>query len=477
MTPRYLAVSALALVAPLLPATGHAQDNAHLNHSAMDQMEMEASPPAPMASQSAPDHDMPMAQASSPAPQPEPVPMDHSKIDHDAMQPDVPGVAMTGHEQASQSAAEGSGTSLLPANEGAMPGLHIAAGDWMVMAHGNVSLQYTEHSGPRGDEMLYATSMAMLVGERQTGWGRLQLRSMFSLEPLMGPRGYPNLFATGETAGGEPLVDRQHPHDLFMELAARLDFNLGAETQLFLYGGPAGEPALGPSAFMHRASASYNPEPPITHHWFDSTHITYGVATVGLAGRRWQVEASAFRGADPDEDRWNIETPKLDSWSVRGTLTPTPTWAIQASYAEIKQPEALHPGENEHRFTASAHYDNGQGLSAMLAFSNKDRVPGESLPAWLAEANWNLDRSNTLFGRFENVANDELFPDHTSPLHDQRFRVSKFELGYARRIALDPFELALGGAVSAYATPSALDPYYGTAPWGYTLFARVLLGN
>ncbi|MFT4027328.1 MAG: hypothetical protein QM676_11075 [Novosphingobium sp.] len=351
------------------------------------------------------------------------------------------------------------------------------SGDWMLMAHGFVTAQYTNHSGPRGDEKFYSTSMAMLMAERQTAFGRIQFKSMLSLEPAMNARGYPNLFATGETAGGQPLIDRQHPHDLFMELAARVDFNLGKGASLFLYGGPVGEPALGPSAFMMRQSARLNPEPPITHHWFDSTHITYGVVTAGVATRKFQLEASAFRGAEPDEDRWDIETPRLDSWSVRGTWTPSPRWAVQASYGEIKQPEALHPGEDERRTTASVHYANGKGLSAMAAFSNKQRVPGGSLTAWLAEANWDLDAHNTLFGRIENVANDELFPDHAHPLHDRPFRVTKFQAGYARRIPVGPVELALGGSVSAYAKPAALTPYYGEHPIGYTLFAKISLGN
>lgn len=410
-------------------------------------------------------------------PSPSPSPPDHR---HGHMQDAMP-MTDAGHEAMAMPAgadtpAEGSGTARLPANEGAMRGLHVPAGDWTIMAHGQVSLQYTDISGPRGDDKLYATSMLMLAGERQTDWGSIQLKSMFSLEPAMDARGYPNLFATGETAGGRPLVDRQHPHDLFMELAARVDFNVGGDATVFLYGGPVGEPALGPSAFMHRASASYNPEPPIAHHWFDSTHITYGVVTAGIATPKLQLEGSAFRGAEPDERRWNIETPKLDSWSVRATWTPTPRWAAQVSYGQIHQPEALHPGEDEHRTTASVHFHNGKGLSAMAAFSAKDRVPGDTLTAWLAEANWNLDTHNTLFGRFENVANDELFPDHASPLHDEKFRVSKFQLGYARRIPLGPVELALGGSLAAYAKPSALDPYYGSNPIGYTLFARLNLG-
>ncbi len=373
----------------------------------------------------------------------------------------------------------GSGTSRLPAHEGAMRGIHLMPGDdWMVMLHGSVSTQYTDHSGPRGDDKFYTTSMAMLAAEKETDWGRIQFKSMMSLEPLMDANGYPNLFATGETAGGQPLVDRQHPHDLFMELAARVDINIADGTRLFLYGGPVGEPALGPSAFMHRSSAKYNPEPPISHHWFDSTHITYGVATVGVASRQFQLETSLFTGREPDEYRWNIEKPRFDSWSVRATWNPTPHWALQASYGKLEQPEFFtHPGEDEHRFTGSAHYADGNGLSAMAAFSAKDRVPGDTLTAWLGEVNWDMDDHNSLFGRAENVANAELFPDHDDPLHDQTFRISKFQIGYARRIAVGPFELALGGSVAAYAKPFALDAAYGSSPIGYTLFAKLSLGD
>lgn len=373
---------------------------------------------------------------------------------------------------------EGSGTARLPGHEAGMAGVHVMSGDWMLMTHGTVSSQYTDHSGPRGDDKFYVTSMAMLMAERDADWGRIQLKSMFSLEPAMDASGYPNLFATGETAGGRPLVDRQHPHDLFMELAGRIDVNVGENASAFIYGGPVGEPALGPSAFMHRGSAQYNPEPPITHHWFDSTHITYGVVTAGLSTPHWQLEGSAFRGREPDERRWNIETPKLDSWSVRATWTPIAQWAVQASYGQLKEPEALHPGEDEHRTTVSAHYNNGSGLSAMAAFSAKDRVPGDTLTAWLGEVNWDLSDRHTVFGRAENVANDELFPDHDDPLHDRKFRVTKLQAGYAYRLPVGPVEVALGGSVSTYLKPDALDAAYGKHPVGYSLFARfTLAGN
>lgn len=372
---------------------------------------------------------------------------------------------------------EASGTSRLPASEAPMPGVHLDLGDrWMGMVHGYLWGVRTDHGGPRGDDKLYAQSMAMLMVEKRFDGARLQLKGMVSAEPLMDARGYPNLFATGETAGGAPLVDRQHPHDLFMELAARLDVGLGSDTRAFFYGGPVGEPALGPAAFMHRGSARLNPEAPTSHHWFDSTHITYGVVTAGLAGARWQVEASAFRGSEPDEDRWGIETPRLDSWSVRATLNPSPNWALQVSHGRLEQPEALHPGVDEARTTASVHY-LGHGVAATVAFSAKDRQPGPTLTAWLAEAEWDFAERHSLFGRIETVENDELFPDHADPLHDQAFRVSKVQAGYAHTVPLGPFGLSLGGSLAAYGKPDALDAAYGRNPLGYTLFARLALGR
>jgi hypothetical protein len=376
--------------------------------------------------------------------------------------------------------AEGSGTARLPGHEGAMHGLHIDAGnDWMLMAHGYAWGVYTDQSGPRGADKSYVQSMAMLNAERTFEGGRFQLKSMFSLEPLMSKRGYPNLFATGETANGQPLVDRQHPHDLFMELAGRLDLDVATATRVFIYGGPVGEPALGPSAFMHRSSARYNPEAPITHHWFDSTHITYGVATAGIATPTLQLEGSLFTGREPDERRWNIEKPRFDSWSVRATWNPSRAWAVQVSHGFLKRPEFLiHPDENEHRTTASVHYANGRGVTATAAFSAKNRDPGPTLTAYLVEANWDIDRHHTVFGRFENVKNDELFPDELDPLHEVPFRISKLQAGYAYRLQLTgPLNLALGGTVSTFVKPDALDAAYGKNPMGVTLFAKLSLGH
>jgi hypothetical protein len=299
---------------------------------------------------------------------------------------------------------------------------------------------------------------------------------MLSLEPLMGQRGYPSLLATGETAFGRPLVDRQHPHDFVMELAARVDVDVGTDTSVFLYGGPVGEPALGPAAFMHRPSARYLPLAPITHHWFDSTHITYGVVTAGVRASALQLEASAFRGQEPGEQRWNIEPPRLDSWSLRASWTPTPNWSAQVSHGRLEQPEASHPGEDEARTTASVHYGS-EAFAATIAFSAKNRLPGETLTAWLGEATWTPGEHHALFGRVEHVANDELFPDHDDPRHDVTFGAMRFEAGYAYHLAVGgPLRLALGGSALAVAVPSALDGAYGRGT-GYTLFAKLSLGR
>ncbi|WP_230206867.1 hypothetical protein [Novosphingobium sp. Gsoil 351] len=415
--------------------------------------------------------------------------MDHSQMDHAAMGHDMAAMDHAAMDHAAMDHAtmdhatmahggEGSGTSRLPANEtmnhGAMIGL---GGETTLMVHGYAWGVYTDQTGPRGDEKVYVQSMAMATVTTPFEGGKFTAQTMLSLEPAMRHDGYPNLFATGEVAYGQPLVDRQHPHDLFMELSARVDLDLAPDVTAFVYGGPVGEPALGPSAFMHRASARYNPEAPITHHWFDSTHITYGVVTGGIAAKSFQLEASAFRGREPDEHRWNIETPKLDSWSVRASFAPSPAYLLQASYGHLKEPEEQHPGEDENRFTASAHFNDGKELSAMAAFSSKNRQPGETLTAWLGEVNWDIDRHHTLFGRVENVANDELFPDHLDPLHDRKFRVSKFQAGYAYRLPLGPANLALGGTIAAFAKPNALDAAYGSNPMGYTLFAKLSFGD
>lgn len=384
--------------------------------------------------------------------------------------------AMAGMDDTALSAA-GSGTSRLPADD-AMQGLHFAAGGWMLMAHGYALGAWTHQGGPRGDEEAFVQPMAMLEASRPIApSARLQLRAMLSLDPLMGERGYPNLFATGETAHGVALVDRQHPHDLLMELSGRIDVDTGGGS-LFAYGGLPGEPALGPSAFMHRGSARLIPEAPITHHWFDSTHISFGVVTAGYQGRTWQIEASAFNGREPGENRWNIETAPLDSWSVRASVTPSRHLAAQISYGHLRHPEKLRPHDDEGRLTASLGYA-ARGLDLTAGFSRKDPMPGPALTAYFGEATWALTARHAIFGRVENVANDELFEaTPASPLDRRTFRVTRVTAGYAYTLPLGKAaSLALGVSASAYAKPAALDAAYGDAPKSLTLFARLMLGR
>jgi len=500
----YLAGAAMALAQP---AAAWAQDHSmheqpHAQASAADEQPQPAVQPPP--DHSAMDHTQmdheemdhgQMDHAQMDHQQAEPARDDHAGMEHGASGHPAeahPGMdhtggqsmdhaagGMTGHAGMTDRPAVGSGTARVPQAEGMMPMVHFdIGGGWQGMAHGYAWLVHTDQSGPRGDEKTYVQSMAMLMADREFSGGRLQLRSMFSAEPLMDARGYPSLFATGETANGLPLVDRQHPHDLFMELAARIDLDVAPGTSAFLYGGPVGEPALGPPAFMHRASARLNPEAPITHHWFDSTHITYGVVTAGLASRSWQLEASAFRGEEPDEDRWDIETPRLDSWSLRATFSPSPNWAMQLSHGRLDEPEATHPGEDEARTTASVQYNSGEGVAALAAFAAKNRMPGNTLTAWLGEVNWAMTERHAVFGRVENVANDELFPDHEDPLHDVKFRVTKLQAGYAYTLPLgDAFALSLGGSAALFLAPNALDPVYGDTPTGVTAFAKLTLGR
>src|SRR5947207_2144099 len=231
-----------------------------------------------------------------------------------------------------------------------MHGLYFMAGVWMFMAHGYADLIYDSAGGDRGDNKVISENMFMLMGRRELGAGVLGVRGMFSLEPAtIGKSGYPLLLQTGETANGhDPLIDRQHPHDLFMELAASYSLPVNDTDRAFVYLGLPGEPALGPATFMHRFSGMDNPEAPITHHWLDSTHITFGVATVGYSWRdKVKLEGSIFTGREPDQSRWDIETPKMDSQSVRLTVNPADDWSFQVSYGHLNSPEQLEPGVDQ----------------------------------------------------------------------------------------------------------------------------------
>ena len=125
------------------------------------------------------------------------------------------------------------------------------------------------------------------------------------------------LYEPGEMCEGDTIHDRQHPHDVFMALAAEYDRPLRGSLRWQIYAGLAGEPALGPGGFPHRASALSNPVAPIGHHWLDSTHIAFGVVTAGVYHRRWKAEISVFNGREPDASRADLDLGPLDSVSGR----------------------------------------------------------------------------------------------------------------------------------------------------------------
>src|SRR5215813_866462 len=241
--------------------------------------------------------------------------------------------------------AIGSGTSLQPAST-TMSAWHFMPDDWMLMVHGNLAITYNQQGGPRGVGKAESMNWLMVMAEHDAGPGRLMLRGMFSAEPLTTPHGgFPLLFQTGETYHGRPDIDAQHPHNLFMELAASYTVPLAEKVSFQIYGGPVAEPALGPVAFMHRASASENPAAPIGHHWQDSTHITFGVVTGALTAGPIKVEVSGFHGAEPGENRAGIQLGKLDSYSFRTWFIPTQNWAMQFSYGHLTKPETLELGD------------------------------------------------------------------------------------------------------------------------------------
>ena len=371
---------------------------------------------------------------------------------------------------------DASGTSWQPESS-FMEGIHGLTGDWATMLHGFASAIYDHQSGPRGGDKFFSESMFMAMGQRPLGSGTLTLRGMMSLDPAMGPSGYPLLLQTGETADGvNPLIDRQHPHDLFMELAGIYSAPIAADTSVFVYFGYPGEPALGPPNFMHRFSAMEDPEAPIAHHWLDATHITYGVITTGAVFKGVKLEASIFNGREPDQYRWNIDPLRLDSASARLTWNPSSDWSFQVSYGYIKSPEQLEPDIDQHRLTASAIYNKKLehgNWQTTLAFGENSDNPGPSLNAYLLESalGW---YQHTVFARVENVAKNELFV--SGPLVGQVFNVTKFSLGYVYDIPIgEHFSLGLGAVGSVYALPSALDPYYGASPGSYAIFTRVKL--
>jgi hypothetical protein len=375
---------------------------------------------------------------------------------------------------------EASGTSWQP-DSTPMQGRHFTRGDWMLMAHASADLVYDRQGGPRGEADVFAPTMGMLMAQRPAGRGTLGLRGMLSLEPAtMGREGYPLILQTGETADGlTPLIDRQHPHDLLMELAASYSVPFREHGSVFGYLALPGEPALGPPTFMHRFSGMALPESPLMHHWIDSTHITFGVLTAGAVWRGAKVEVSSFTGREPDDARWDVDRPRFDSYSARVSLNVGPSWALQLSAGHLNEPEQLEPGVDIDRVTASATYNRplqGGANWQATAVWGRNRKHGENLDGLLLESAWWSGGRHTVFARGELVEKDELGVFEDGPLAHEAFDVGKLSAGYVYDVARrGSLHLGVGGLASVYALPQDLEPSYGDSPVSFMVFLRGVL--
>jgi hypothetical protein len=400
---------------------------------------------------------------------------------------------------------EASGTSWQPETSG-MTGMHAGLGSWRLMLHASAFGVFTDQGGPRGGKQGFSTNMAMAALSRTLAGGTLTGRAMASLEPLMGPEGYRLILQTGETANGRThLIDRQHPHDLAMELAAIYSHPLGARSSAFAYLGWPGEPALGPPAFMHRSSAAEVPVAPLGHHWLDATHISFGTVTAGLVWGPAKLEASAFNGHEPDAARWNLERPRFDSHAARLTVNPRPWLSAQVSAARLRAPERLNPTIDVRRYTASVSYSAAGGAlrpRATIAWGrnvrNKDLptscpflvtpaefvvscaagppfAPSRMLDAVLAEASVRIGARHAAFLRAERVEKDELFTG-SDPLHNRVFPVGSVLLGYRYELPVrGRLSWGLGASGAVALVPEFLLTDYGRRPLSYWVFADVRL--
>src|SRR2546428_5213666 len=366
----------------------------------------------------------------------------------------------------------GSGTSWLP-DASPMHAAHYMLGRWTLMLHGKGFFQYDWQGGSRGSNQLGIVNWGMMAASRPLVGGQLQLRAMLSAEPwTIGSRGYPLLVQTGESYQGAPLHDRQHPHDLFMELAALYERPVARNLGLSLYLAPVGEPAVGPVAFPHRPSVAADPLAPISHHWQDGTHITFGVVTAGMFTRNVKLEASWFNGREPDENRTNFDYTgrRVDSYSARLTVNPGPRWSLSIWYAYLKSPEGLHPDESLHRIGAAALTTQPVGTigtwsSALIYGANHQIGPGPLASSIVLESTVEFDGTNTFFGRAEYVRKsaEELVIPAVPPT--TQYDVGALALGYLRTVGTVA-GLAAGVAVrgSVNLVPSSLVAVYGGRP-------------
>lgn len=371
----------------------------------------------------------------------------------------------------------GSGTSWQPASVPPYEWM-LMRGGWMLMAHGEVFIDYNQQGGPRGEGKAESVNWGMLMEQHKLGSGTIMFRQMFSAESLTSPHpGFPELFQTGETYHGEPLVDHQHPHNVFAELSLLYTLPLADKISWELYGGPSAEPALGPVTYMHRASASELPLAPLGHHLQDSTHTSFGVITTGFVIDRLKLEASVFNGREPNEERWSIQLAALDSWSGRAFVAPTRNWTAQYSIGRLEHPEALEPG-SQWRQTASAEYNRpltgekfrGNWATSLVWGRVHKIATGVNLNSYLLESTLNFLRRDYAFTRMELVDKDELFPQ--ASVHPA-YRIGAYTFGGLRDLVQHrAWQMGLGADVTWYSKPSVLDAVYGVNPVSFQIFLR-----
>jgi hypothetical protein len=375
----------------------------------------------------------------------------------------------------------GSGTSWLP-DAAPMHAVHFKAGSWALMVHGVAFGMYDKQFTRRGDDQVSSVNWGMLMATRAVGPGSLQLRGMFSAEPFtVGAKGYPLLLQSGESYQGEPLHDRQHPHDLFMELAALYQRPISRNLAVSFYVAPVGEPAVGPVAFPHRPSAASDPLAPLAHHWQDATHISFGVLTAGLFSHTVKVEGSWFNGREPDEDRYDFDYSgrSLDSYSGRLTVNPTPNWSVSGSYAFLESPDALRPTESLHRVNAAVLYSKpttrGGDWSSALVYGANKHTGGGWENSFTAESNLDLDLRNSVFGRLEYVRKTAEDLAVVGTLPSAEFDIGSLVLGYVRELgSLGRTTIGVGATGTLGFIPADLEPTYGTrTPTGLAVYLRI----
>lgn len=379
-----------------------------------------------------------------------------------------------------------SGTSMNP-QAWTMPMVMRSFGLWNTMFMGQAFIVDTQQSGPRGGDKLYSENWFMANAEHRVGaTGAFQMDLMLSLEPAtIADRRYPLLFQTGETAYGKPIVDGQHPHKLIMALGFEYARAFSENTTLQLYFAPVGDPALGPTAYPHRASAMELPQATLSHHLQDSTHISDDVITAGIGYRQFKLEASGFHGNEPGENRWSIQQGSINSWSARLWYFPTKHWAAQMSYGRLSKPEALEPGD-QIRTTASGEYSmpmpSGSWSTSLIWGRVHNTGTEHNLNSYLLESELPISPKSFITGRIELVDKDELFADQPSvatrldQTYGRTFRVGAYTIGYTRDITLFPgLETGIGANVETYLLPIAIKPFYGNHPMGGNVFVRIRL--